>query len=93
MSHFTFDFSGMKKHKKANHNLTLMVICFFLFLTLMSCRRPDMWICFSGSPRAYQKKEIRIAARGEERDSKTLRGFYCFCIIHRLTKIQFLDGR
>ena len=96
-----------KKHKKANHNLTLMVICFFLFLTLMSCRRPDMWICFSGSPRAYQnmwicfsgsprayqKKEIRIAARGEERDSKTLRAFYCFCIIHRLTKIQFLDGR
>ena len=39
------------------------------------------------------QKEIRIAARGEERDSKTLRGFYCFCIIHRLTKIQFLDGR
>ena len=37
-----------------------------------------MWICFSGSPRAYQKKEIRIAARGEERDSKTLRGFLLF---------------
>ena len=52
-----------------------------------------MDLFFSGSPRAYQKKEIRIAARGEERDSKTLRGFYCFCIIHRLTKIQFLDGR
>ena len=63
----------------------------FPVFTLMSCRRPDMWICFSGSPRAYQKKEIRIAARGEERDSKTLRGFYCFCLIYRLTMIQIPD--
>ena len=28
----------------------LTVICFFLFFTLMSCRRHDMWINFIGKP-------------------------------------------
>ena len=37
----------VKNIKKPITTLTLAVICFFLFFTLMSCRRLDMWIYFN----------------------------------------------
>ena len=82
-----------KNIKKSITTLMLTVICFFLFFTLMSCRRPDMWICFIGKSQDLPERQIRIAARGEERDSKTLSFFYCFCLIYRFNKIQNCDER
>jgi hypothetical protein len=52
-----------------------------------------MWICFIGKTQDLPEKQIRIAARGEERDSKTLSFFYCFCLIYRFNKIQNCDER
>ena len=49
-----------------------------------------MWICFFGKPKGLPEKEIRIAARGEERDSKTLRGFIVFVLFIGLPRFNFL---
>jgi hypothetical protein len=62
----------------------------FLFFTLMSCRRPDMWICFIGKSQDLPEKQIRIAARGEERDSKTLSFFIVFVLFIGLTKFKIV---
>ena len=82
-----------KNIKKVYHNLNADGYMLFPVFTLMSCRRPDMWICFIGKSQDLPEKQIRIAARGEERDSKTLRFFYCFCLIYRFNKIQNCDER
>ena len=79
-----------KNIKKSITTLMLTVICFFLFFTLMSCRRPDMWICFIGKSQDLPEKQIRIAARGEERDSKTLSFFIVFVLFVGLTKFKIV---
>ena len=78
-----------KKQEKANR-LTLPKLVelqrkinmrFFLFFTLMPCRRSDMSFYFICKSERLTRKIKAHSRRYSVRDSKALRGFCCFCHI------------